>query len=82
MIDKGPEVLSKSSKVSYRPDAGMPVSSDLELDLAESVVTAAQAINVMSHVDFDITQVVDANVGIHARIPKCALLQPFSPSSA
>ena len=29
-----------------------------------------QAINVMSHVDFDITQVVDSNVGIHARIPK------------
>ena len=39
-----------------------------------------QALNVLSHIDFGITQVVDANVGLHARIPKYApspeLLQP------
>ena len=30
-----------------------------------------QAINIMSlGVDFEITQVVDSNVGIHAKIPK------------
>ena len=33
---------------------------------------AVQALNVLSHVDFQITQVVDANVGIHVRIPKYA----------
>lgn len=31
----------------------------------------AQAINIMSlGVDFEITQIVDSNVGIHAKIPK------------
>lgn len=32
-----------------------------------------QAINVMSHLDFQITQIVDSNVGIQARIPKYVL---------
>ena len=35
------------------------------------VALVAQAINIMSlGVDFEITQVVDSNVGIHSKIPK------------
>jgi acetamidase/formamidase len=33
-------------------------------------ITEDTAINVMSHLDFQITQIVDSNVGIQARIPK------------
>jgi hypothetical protein len=33
-------------------------------------VTEDTAVNIMSHLDFQITQIVDSNVGIHSRIPK------------
>lgn len=36
-----------------------------------AIISAMQAINIMSlGVDFEITQIVDSNVGIHAKIPK------------
>ena len=51
----------------------MPVETDEVLFTALSAdrLVVVQAINIMSlGVDFEITQIVDSNVGIHAKIPK------------
>lgn len=41
------------------------------LAYTHTMLLVVQAINIMSlGVDFEITQVVDSNVGIHSKIPK------------
>ena len=51
----------------------MPVDSNEALFTSSGAdrLIVVQAINIMSlGVDFEITQIVDSNVGIHAKIPK------------